>query len=118
MSLYSDGHLFASIDWQRLRDRTPCRICGGDRLRADFTDSTRCHAPLPEAPTDLPADIAAVAQRLHREWNDENRAGSVYLQLMHQCQVRADAIRAAALKLRAEHPNHPDLDWLEGDHHD
>lgn len=30
---------------QRDRDSEPCPTCGGDRLRADFTDSGRCHAP-------------------------------------------------------------------------
>lgn len=54
MSLYSDGNLFASVEWQRLIDRTPCRVCGGDRLRAAVIDGTRCHAPLPEVPTDPP----------------------------------------------------------------
>lgn len=30
---------------QRARDNEPCPRCGGDRLRTDFTDSGRCHAP-------------------------------------------------------------------------
>lgn len=30
---------------QRRIDNTPCPKCGGDRLRADFTDPTRCHVP-------------------------------------------------------------------------
>lgn len=28
-------------------DNQPCPVCGGDRLRTDFTNSGRCHAPLP-----------------------------------------------------------------------
>ena len=36
----------AFIDLARSRriDNTPCPICGGDRLRTDFTGSGRCHA--------------------------------------------------------------------------
>lgn len=30
---------------QRRTDNTPCPDCGGDRLRADFTNPDRCHAP-------------------------------------------------------------------------
>lgn len=28
---------------QNARDNEPCPSCGGDRLRADFTGSGRCH---------------------------------------------------------------------------
>lgn len=47
------GNLLASLhlhrEEQRARDNEPCPACGGDRLRADFTGSGRCHAarPLP-----------------------------------------------------------------------
>lgn len=34
----------AAIEQARI-DKTPCPRCGGDRLRADFTGSGRCHAP-------------------------------------------------------------------------
>lgn len=37
----------------RERDNTPCSVCGGDRLRTDFTTAYRCHAPYPQSP-DLP----------------------------------------------------------------
>lgn len=53
---YSDevlGLMMAAIDRQSLIDRTPCRLCGGDRLRTDFTDAKRCHAPLPDEPTEV-----------------------------------------------------------------
>lgn len=30
---------------QRARDDQPCPSCGGDRLRPDFTEVDRCHAP-------------------------------------------------------------------------
>lgn len=36
---------------QRARDNEPCPTCGGDRLRTDFTDSGRCHAPRTDALT-------------------------------------------------------------------
>lgn len=36
--------LFGILD-QRAQDNEPCPTCGGDRLRTDFTDSGRCHAP-------------------------------------------------------------------------
>jgi hypothetical protein len=38
----------ASIEAARQQriDNTPCPTCGGDRLRPDFTDSGRCHAPI------------------------------------------------------------------------
>lgn len=54
---YSDevlGLMMAAIDRQSLIDRTPCRLCGGDRLRSDFTDAKRCHAPLPLPLTEIP----------------------------------------------------------------
>ncbi len=34
---------------QRRRDAVPCDKCGGDRLRADFVNPDRCHAPTTEA---------------------------------------------------------------------
>lgn len=34
----------AAIEQQRI-DKTPCPTCGGNRLRTDFTNSGRCHAP-------------------------------------------------------------------------
>ena len=39
---------------QRALDNEPCSICGGDRLRQDFTGSGRCHVSdrsLPEVPS-------------------------------------------------------------------
>lgn len=30
---------------QRRIDKEPCPNCGGDRLRADFTNPNRCHVP-------------------------------------------------------------------------
>lgn len=37
--------LLAALQESFERDHIPCRKCGGDRLRADFTTSPRCHAP-------------------------------------------------------------------------
>lgn len=34
---------------QRAIDNQPCETCGGDRLRADFTDPDRCHVKRKEA---------------------------------------------------------------------
>ncbi len=31
---------------QRDLDNEPCATCGGDRLRADFVNPERCHAPM------------------------------------------------------------------------
>ena len=41
-------HLAAAIERekQRRRDAIPCDKCGGDRLRADFVNSDRCHVPM------------------------------------------------------------------------
>lgn len=64
----------------------------------------------------MTADIAAKAERLHLDWDEARQWGDAGLLLAHYAQVQADAARAAALKLRADHPDHPDLDWLEGDH--
>jgi hypothetical protein len=33
----------AYYDDQRAQDNEPCPVCGGDRLRTDFTASGRCH---------------------------------------------------------------------------
>lgn len=37
---------------QRRLDREPCPTCGGDRLRADFTNPDRCHVPRKDQPND------------------------------------------------------------------
>ena len=36
--------LLEARDRQRAIDNQPCPVCGGDRLRPDFTGSGRCHA--------------------------------------------------------------------------
>lgn len=43
-----DGLWMAAIvQAARQRDSEPCQVCGGDRLRQDFTGSGRCHAARP-----------------------------------------------------------------------
>ncbi len=39
--------LGAIVQAARQRDSEPCQVCGGDRLRQDFTGSGRCHAARP-----------------------------------------------------------------------
>ena len=34
---------FSILDSQRAADNEPCPTCSGDRLRADFAGSGRCH---------------------------------------------------------------------------
>lgn len=64
------------------------------------------------------SDIRFTSDLLRRRLKYAHWLGDHHQMLTHQAQVQADRTRAAALKLRAEHPDHPDLDWLEGDHHD
>lgn len=44
----SQAEIFQQMqERQRALDNTPCPKCGGDLLRADFTENPLCHAPIP-----------------------------------------------------------------------
>lgn len=44
---YDPSWAYAIVQAARQRDSEPCQVCGGDRLRQDFTGSGRCHAARP-----------------------------------------------------------------------
>ncbi len=55
--------LLTSLEKAREDTDKPCSKCGGDRLRADFTTSGRCHAPFPNDDVRCPNDNELVNVR-------------------------------------------------------
>lgn len=52
MSDYDFVGYALAMEEQRRLDQQPCPTCGGDRLRADFTNPNQCHAPRKDQPND------------------------------------------------------------------
>lgn len=87
-----------SRDDQRVLDNAPCPRCGGDRLRADFTGSGRCHVERPAEPSgagDWAREVAAAYDTYANTRFPDNRDARVGL---HRT---AEAWRTAALRYDA-----------------
>ena len=89
---------------QRVLDNQPCPKCGGDRLRSDFVDPTRCHVPRAD---DVPSDrVRAYAEAIYdaimgRADDGEDEHVAVARAVMAVADQEQAALRAEVERLRA-----------------